>query len=126
VGERLAELALAETYGQKSNAYKIPMYQSMKVEKNKIRIYFTNADKGLTSKGPLTEFYIASADKNFVPAEAKIEGNSVVVWNKNIANPVAVRYAFRNAALLNLYNKEGVPVNLFRTDDWPVQIVLNK
>jgi sialate O-acetylesterase len=102
------------------------MYKNMQIEKNKIRIWFTHADNGLMSKGPLTEFYIAGADKNFVSAEAKIEGNSIVVWNKNISQPIAVRYGFRNGAVLNLYNKGGVPVNLFRTDDWPIEIVINK
>jgi sialate O-acetylesterase len=126
VGERLADLAIAETYHQKSNSYKIPMYKNMQVEKNKARVYFTNAEKGLMSKGPLIEFYIAGEDQNFVAANAKIEGNSVVVWNKDVAKPVAVRFGFRNAAILNLYNKEGVPVNLFRTDNWPVNISLTK
>jgi sialate O-acetylesterase len=125
-GERLADLALAETYGQNNIAYKIPMYKNMQVEKNKVRIYFTNADNGLMSKGPLTEFYIAGDDKKFIPAEAKIEKNSVVVWNKNVTKPVAVRFGFRNGAVLNLYNKEGIPVNLFRTDDWPVDIKTGK
>jgi sialate O-acetylesterase len=126
VGERLANLALAETYHQQNGAYKIPMYKKLQVEKDKIRIYFTNAENGLTSKGPVTEFYIAGEDKNFIPADAKVEGSSVVVWSKQVTKPVAVRFGFRNAALLNLYNKEGVPVNLFRTDDWPVHITLGK
>jgi len=126
VGERLADLALAEAYGQKNIVYKIPMYKNMQVEKNKIRIYFTNAENGLIGKGPLTEFYIAGEDKNFVVASAKIEGNSVVVWSKDVPKPVAVRFGFRNGAILNLYNKEGVPVNLFRTDDWPVHITINR
>ena len=126
VGERLANLALGETYAQREIVYKIPMYKNMQVQKNNIRIWFTNVEKGLMSKGPLTEFFIAGDDQNFVAAEAKIEGNSVVVWNKKVSRPVAVRYGFRNAALLNLYNKEGVPVNLFRTDEWPVQIEVKK
>jgi sialate O-acetylesterase len=126
VGERLADLALAETYHQQSNAYKISMYKNMQIEKNKVRINFSNAENGLMSKGPLTEFYIAGEDKIFKPAEAKIDKNSVIVWSKEVANPVAVRFGFRNAATLNLYNKEGVPVNLFRTDDWPVDVVSNK
>lgn len=126
VGERLADLALAETYNKKIAAYKIPMYKSMQIEKNKIRISFTNAENGLMSKDPLTEFYIAGDDRNFVPANAKIEGSSVVVWSKEVSKPVAVRFGFRNAATLNLYNKEGVPVNLFRTDDWPVDIHVTK
>lgn len=126
VGERLANLALAETYGKQNAAYKIPTYKNIQVQKNKIKVWFNNADTGLISKGALTEFFIAGKDQKFVPAEAKIEGNSIVVWNKNIEKPVAVRYGFRNAAVLNLYNKEGVPVNLFRTDDWPVQIEVDK
>jgi sialate O-acetylesterase len=119
-------LALSKTYGQKNIACNIPMFKSMQVAKNKVRIDFTNADIGLMSKGPLTEFYIAGEDKNFVPAEAKIEKNSVVVWNKNVTKPVAVRFGFRNAAVLNLYNKEGIPVNLFRTDDWAVDVKTGK
>ena len=126
VGERLADLALAETYGQNNMDYKIPMYKDMKIEKGKIRVSFNNAEKGLVSKGPLTTFYIAGEDRNFVPANVKIEGSSVLVWSKNVPQPVAVRYGFQNSQLLNLYNKEGVPVNLFRTDDWPVQVSLNK
>jgi sialate O-acetylesterase len=126
VGERLADLALSETYHQQNIVYKIPMYKNMQTEKSKIRIYFTNAENGLMSKGPLTEFYIAGEDKIFKSAETKIEKNSVVVWSKDVAKPVAVRFGFRNAAILNLYNKEGVPVNLFRTDDWPVDIVVSK
>ena len=126
VGERLANLALAETYGKQNAAYKIPTYKNMQVQKNKIKLWFNNTDRGLISKGPLTEFFIAGEDQKFVPAEAKIEGNSIVLWNKNIDKPVAVRYGFRNGAMLKLYNKEGVPVNLFRTDDWPVQIQVDK
>ena len=125
VGERLADLALAKTYDQKNIAYEIPMYKDMRIEKDKFRIYFTDTENGLKSKGPLTEFYIAGEDQKFVIANAKIESNTVVVWNKNVPKPVAVRFGFRNAAILNLYNKEGVPINLFRTDDWPVHIVLN-
>lgn len=126
VGERLASLALAETYREQNAVYKVPMYKSMRIEKNKIRIEFTNAGNGLKSKGQVTEFYIAGEDKNFVPAEVRIEKNSVVVWNKHIAKPVAVRYLFRNAATAYLYNEEGMPVNLFRTDDWPQDIVVGK
>jgi sialate O-acetylesterase len=66
----------------------------------------------------ISSFEIAGEDKIFVPAQAKIEGNSVVVSNKTIKIPVAVRFAFNNTAVPNLFNKEGLPVNLFRTDDW--------
>jgi sialate O-acetylesterase len=122
VGLRLADLALADTYGKDGLAYKSPMYKSMKVEKGKIRIAFENATEGLVSKGGApSEFYVAGADKNFVPATAKIEGNTVVVFNKSITDPVAVRFGFSNAAMPNLFSKSGLPVNIFRTDDWPVE-----
>ena len=118
-GYRLANLALSETYGKKDLVYKTPMYKNMKTENGKIRIYFANADNGLMSKGDtIKEFYIAGADKIFMPAMAKIEGSTIIVWNKNIKNPVAVRFGFTNAAIPNLFGKQGMPVNIFRTDDW--------
>src|SRR4029078_5631876 len=68
VGERLANLALAETYGKQNAAYKRPTYKNMQVQKNKIKLWFNNTDRGLISKGPLTEFFIAGEDQKFVPA----------------------------------------------------------
>ena len=119
VGYRLANLALSETYDKNNFSYKYPMYKSMQIEKGKARIDFTNADDGLVSKGDTIKgFYIAGDDKVFVPADAKIVKNSVVVWNKNVKNPVAVRFDFTNTSIPNLFSKEGLPVNLFRTDNW--------
>jgi sialate O-acetylesterase len=93
----------------------------MNVENGKIRIYFDHAESGLMSKGGApTEFYIAGEDRKFLPAIAKIEGNTVVVSHKDVRHPVAVRFGFNNVATPNLFSKEGLPVNLFRTDDWPV------
>lgn len=127
VGVRLANCALAETYGKTGIVYKSPSYKSMKVEKDKIRIYFENTGNGLMSKDKtLTEFFIAGEDRNFVPASAKIDKNSVIVWSENVKTPIAVRFAFRNASLPNLFSKEGLPVDPFRTDDWPVDIVMTK
>ena len=127
VGYRLANLALSETYNKKDIAYKFPMYKNMQVEKGKIRINFINADKGFISKGDtIKEFYIAGADKIFMSATAKIEGNSIVVWNKNIKTPLAVRFCFTNSSIPNLFSKEGLPVNIFRTDDWDDVKTINK
>jgi sialate O-acetylesterase len=122
VANRLANLALADNYGVKGVEYKYPMYKGMIIEKNRVRIHFHHADNGLmaTSKD-LNEFYIAGADKKFLFASAKIEGNTVVVWNKAVKEPVAVRFGFGNTAIPNLFNKEGMPVNMFRTDSWEVQ-----
>ena len=123
VGLRLANLALAETYKKNITSCKSPLYQGMKVEKDKVRISFVNAERGLMTKdGAPTEFYIAGADQKFLPATAKIDGNTVIVWNTEIKNPVAVRFGFTNTAMPNLFSKDGLPVNIFRTDDWEVHV----
>ena len=120
VGERLANYALADTYGKTGIAFKSPVYNSMKVEKNKIRIMFDNAN-GLVSKGgEPTEFLIAGEDGKFVPAKAKIDGNTVMVSSKEIKSPVAVRFGWPNSSVPNLFSKDGLPVSCFRTDDWPI------
>lgn len=121
VAKRLANWALAESYGRKGIAYRSPEYKSMQIENDKIRIHFDHADNGLTTRnGTPTEFLISAKDKNFVPASAEIDGNTVLVWNPEINNPVAVRFGFGNISIPNLFSKEGLPVNLFRTDDWKV------
>jgi sialate O-acetylesterase len=74
----------------------------------------------------VNEFFIAGEDQNFHPANAKIEKNTVVVWNDSVKKPAAVRFAFRNSSMPNLFSKEGLPVIPFRTDDWPVDIVMTK
>jgi sialate O-acetylesterase len=117
VGERLANVALADTYGKKGIAYQSPIYKSFKVEKGKIRITFDYATGGLMAKGKeLTEFEIAGADNKFYPAKAKIEGSTIVVSAKEVKNPVAVHFGWSNAAMPNLFSKEGLPVPSFRTD----------
>lgn len=121
VGVRLADYALAETYGKKNQAYKSPMYKSMKIEKDRIRIYFDNADGGLVSKKAAPAgFFIAGDDRKFVAAQAKIEGNTLVLWNAVVKTPVAARFGFSNAAMPDVFSKAGLPLNLFRTDDWPI------
>lgn len=121
VASRLANQALADHYGKTGLPYKFPMYKAMKTEKGKIKIEFKNADNGLMAKDKIiSEIYISGEDRQFQPAMAKIEGSSLIVWNKSIKTPVAVRFGFSNTAIPNLFNKEGLPVNLFRTDNWEV------
>lgn len=123
VGERLAGWALAETYNKQGLVYKSPSYKNIEINKNKVTVYFDNAADGLVLKGgekKATEFYIAGDDKNFLPADVKIEGDRVVLSNKLIKNPVAVRFAFSNTAMANIFSKAGLPVNPFRTDNWEV------
>ncbi len=119
VAKRLSDMALNKTYGFKEISFDSPVYSNHVVEKDKIKIHFNNAANGLIAKGDqISSLEIAADDKRFLPAQAKIEGNTIIVSNKNIKNPVAVRFAFNNTAIPNLFNKEGLPVNLFRTDDW--------
>jgi sialate O-acetylesterase len=93
----------------------------MAIEEDKVRIYFEHADQGLTSQGgEPTEFTVAGEDKIFHPAQARIDGSTVLVWHDNIKRPTAVRFGFDNAARPNLMTTDGLPVNLFRTDDWPI------
>ncbi len=123
VGLRLANYALAETYDKKGISYKSPLYKSMEIRKDKIRISFDNAASGLMSRGgEPTDFFIAGEDKNFMPAVAVIDGSTVVVSNKKVKKPVAVRFGFSDTAMPNLFSKEGLPVNLFRTDDWEITV----
>jgi sialate O-acetylesterase len=119
VGIRLANLALTDTYHKSGINSKFPKYKSLSMEKGKIRISFDNAPNGLKCNGKeLTEFCIAGSDKVFHKATAKIDKNTVVVSCKEVKNPVAVRFAFRNSPLPNLFSIEGLPVIPFRTDNW--------
>ena len=119
VGKRLALNALAIVYGD-DIPYSGPMYKSMNIVESKIRIQFDHTNNGLKAKGSseLKGFAIAGADKKFVWAEAKIEGDEVVVWNAKVKNPIAVRYAWASNPICNLYNGAELPASPFRTDTW--------
>lgn len=120
VGRRLARWALAKDYGFKDLVHSGPLFESMTVEGDKIRIKFKHIGGGLVAKGgvELKGFAIAGEDRKFVWADAKIEGDTVVVSNSSVTNPVAVRYAWANNPICNLYNKAELPASPFRTDDW--------
>jgi sialate O-acetylesterase len=133
VADRLANMALAETYQKKIAAFKSPQFTRMVITKGKAHLFFTDAPNGFIIKGDnkakATEFYIAGVDEKFLPAEVKVEKDRVVLFNKLIKDPVAVRFAFSNTAMANLFSKEirpdgsvvsGLPVTPFRTDTWEV------
>ena len=119
VADRLTRIALAKTYGRKLE-YSGPVYDSMKIEGNAIRIKFTHAGSGLAAKGgDLKTFIIAGKDGKFLPATARIDKDTLLVSSPNVAAPVAVRYAWENYPDgCNLYNGEGLPAAPFRTDKW--------
>src|SRR5580658_2045187 len=120
VGQRLALLAFGTTY-KKPIVYSGPLYQSLTVEGDKIRIRFANTGSGMEANGggPLTGYAIAGSDQQFHWAEATIDGVSVVVSSPEVTTPVAVRYAWGDSPRCNLFNKDGLPASPFRTDNWP-------
>ena len=119
VGKRLEQWALAKVYGKNVTACG-PLYKSMRKEGDKIVLKFDYAQGGLEVKGggPLKGFAIAGPDKKFVWADAKIEGQTVVVSAQGVSDPAAVRYAWANNPACNLFNAAGLPASPFRTDNW--------
>jgi sialate O-acetylesterase len=116
VGDRLSRIALAKTYGRNIE-FSGPVYESMKVEGNSIRVNFSHADGLVARDGTLKWFTIAGADGKFVAADAKIDGNAVVVNSPQVSAPVSVRYAWVNFPDGgHLYNSAGLPAAQFRSD----------
>jgi len=132
VGQRLALVAKKLVYGEKVVASG-PLYRDFKIEGGTVRVRFTETGTGLVigqqpwcapgvkpfPKDKLVGFYLAGENKKWVEAEAKIDGDSVVVSSPQVPKPVAVRYGWANSPRCNLYNREALPASPFRTDDWP-------
>ena len=119
VGDRLALAAEKLAFGDTSTVASGPIYRSAHVDGSKIVLSFTETGSGLMVKGggELQQFAIAGADKKFVWADARIEGDKVIVSSEEVPNPLYVRYAWAdNPEGANLYNKEGLPASPFRTD----------
>jgi len=123
IGLRLAAVALNRTYNNLSVNYQGPKYSYLELKKNVVTIHFVSETLGSglnTNDGaPPKFFYIAGDNQIFYPAEAKIVDDTIVLDCKNVKHPKSVRYAFFNFPVTNLQNKEGFPVNPFRTDQWP-------
>ena len=120
VGQRLAALALAKTYGQLGFDPNAPQMVAYNIKDGKAVITMSHCERGLTPKhDEIIGFEIAGADKVFHKAQATLSATSeVTVWSDEVKQPVAVRYSFRNFAPGNLKNVYGIPAVLFRTDDW--------
>jgi sialate O-acetylesterase len=122
VGERLALAARKIAYGERDLVSSGPIYQSATIEGNKIILSFSSIGSGLVAKGgvELHQFAIAGADKRFVWADARIEGDKVIVSSDEVAQPAFVQYAWAdNPEGANLYNKEGLPASPFTTEEHP-------
>lgn len=119
VGHRLAQWALGTVYGKKVPAVSGPLPAGHDVRGGEIVLRFKHSEGGLVARGPeLTGFTIAGADRNFVPARARIVGDTVIVSAPNVAEPIAARYAWENLPTCNLFNGAGLPASPFRTDSW--------
>jgi len=140
-GDRLAKIALAKTYGREV-VHSGPLYTSMKIEGSAIRLSFDHLGGGLVAKevpatydvmrkagktAPLVRnrphsqlegFAICGADKKWVWADAKIDGDTVLVSSTQVPAPIAVRYAWSDNPTCNLYNTADLPASPFRTDDF--------
>lgn len=117
-GNRMAYLALAKTYGKSGFAFSGPVLKEMTVEGQIVKLTFDHALNGLTSYGKeLSCFEVAGANKRFYPAKAIITGSGISLMSP-VDEPVAVRYAFDDFIIGDLFNIEGLPASSFRTYDW--------
>ncbi len=119
VGKRLALAAMHTAHNEKDHVHSGPLYKSHEIDGKHIIISFENTGSGLTAKGgdQLNHFAIADESGIYRLANAKIDGDKVVVWHNDITHPVAVRYAWANNPIgANLYNQEGLPASPFSTE----------
>ena len=118
-GDRLAYQALVKTYSKKGYAADGPVLKEMKVEGSVVKLTFDNAVNGLASLGQeLSCFEVAGANKRFYPAKAFVTNPGITIFCPFVAEPVAVRYAFKDFVIGDLFNIEGIPASSFRTDTW--------
>jgi sialate O-acetylesterase len=134
VGQRLALAARKLAYGEKSLVASGPVFREAKAEGATMRVSFTETGSGLTigqapwradGDAPLPQdkligFTLAGEDHEWHDADAKIEGDTVLVSSPAVTKPIAVRYAWANSPRCNLYNREALPTVPFRSDDWPM------
>ena len=119
VGHRLAQWALGTVYAQNVAATSGPLPAGHTLRGAEMTLRFTHTAGGLVAKdGPLTGFAVAGADRVWLPAQARIAGDTVIVSAPGLTAPVAARYAWENLPTCNLFNIAGLPASPFRTDDW--------
>lgn len=117
--KRLALMALEQTYGIKGINGLSPVMKEMSVSEGVVKLIFDHAPNGLTSFGKeLSCFEVAGADKRFFPAKAFITRTGVTLFSPSVSEPVAVRYAFKDFVVGDLFGVNGFPVSSFRTDEW--------
>jgi sialate O-acetylesterase len=132
VGRRLALIALANTYqdelpnGKQDLIESGPIYESMSTNQDQIRLTFDYVGEGLRKRfadEELGEFTICGEDRKFVPANATIDGDVIIVSSPQVKQPIAVRFGWSDTAEPNLVNSAGLPASPFRTDDFPLESI---
>lgn len=120
VGQRLALGAKHIAYGESELVYSGPMFREMERSGEALVLHFDHVGGGLVTRdgeGELRGFKISGPDGAFVPAEAVISGDTIIVKSGSVAEPAHVRYAWLdNPAEANLYNREGLPASPFTTE----------
>ncbi len=118
--DRAVKAALALAYGRPV-PFSGPLLREVKFHDGKAVLHFEHAEGGLVARdGAPAGFVIAGSDRNFVFAQAQIEGDTVTVRSPEVPEPVAVRYGWADFPKVNLFNRAGFPASPFRTDDWPL------
>ncbi len=121
IGARLAYWTLAKTYGIDGISFSGPVFRDMKIDENKIRLFFDYAESGFLGLGQeLDGFTVAGSDRIFYPEVAQVnrKENCIEIICRNVNEPVAVRYGWGNYIRATLYNTAGLPASSFRTDSW--------
>lgn len=117
VGRRLARLALSQVYGRTGLRARSPRFASLLIETGRARVQLVDAEPGLVAHGGVAKgFLVAGADGRFVPARARIDGTSLLVWSPSVKEPVAVRYGWADDPPVNVYTTDGRPLAPFRSD----------
>jgi sialate O-acetylesterase len=120
VGERLALAARVNVYGE-SIIWSGPVFRNVELKDGEAMVCFDHVGSGLVTKdGPLVGFTLAGSDQKFHKAVAAIHGDTVVLKCDAVTHPVAVRYAWADFPVANLWNKDGLPAGTFRSDNWPL------
>ncbi|WP_316831547.1 sialate O-acetylesterase [Pedobacter aquatilis] len=122
VAKRLAYMALANAYHKKGIPPNGPKYKNLSVKADTAYVSFSNIPLGMTTYGKkITQFEIAGADHIFHPAAANLKNNLIAVFSAEVKSPLAVRYAFKDWCIGEIYSVEGLPASPFRTDNWTVE-----
>ncbi|WP_298338933.1 sialate O-acetylesterase [uncultured Algibacter sp.] len=121
IAKRLLNIALVEKYNYKNVNYRSAEFQKMVIKNNHITLRFKfQKNDAFISQKEVKGFTIAASNRKFHPAKVLFSNDmkSIILYNEEVKNPVAVRYGFEDCFESNLKTKSGLPISVFRTDAW--------